>query len=151
MSGCSSGCGTHNLIPRSKLTTFSQLTTHTITDVRYLVLLNGELSDQKVGVRGLGLKCHQHLPVLDGFLLLVGEEGIGGLTSFLVHVAEHDHCPALKLVQHPPDVIHGVLQRPLCSYVGIALLVALQGRQRNVDSEVLLQLNTWAASATEKC
>ena len=38
---------------------------------------------------------------------------------------EHDYTATLKLVDHPPEVSHCVLQWTLGSYVGTFLLVAL--------------------------
>ena len=86
-----------------------------------------KLSLHKVVVGCGGLQCHINTAILDLAVLSGGPEGETRLSSLLLKVAESDHCLALKLPQHTPQVIDCALEGALSGYVGIPLLVALKG------------------------
>lgn len=81
-----------------------------------------ELSLGKVVKGSGGLQSDKHLAIFGLAVLLGGPEG---LPSLLMRLAQGHHGLALELPHHTPQVMHSVVQRSLCSNVGITLLVAL--------------------------
>ena len=117
-------------------TTWSYTHTHT-----YLILLNVEPPDNEVPVGSLRLHGHCDFAILHHLPFFAWPVRVAHLLSSLVHVAQHHDTLALELPDHAPKVIHCGLQRGLCSYVGIATLVALErgmeggreGEERNLS------------------
>ena len=52
----------------------------------------------------------------------------------LFELTEHHDRGRPVLPDHPPEVIHSVLQRTLCHYVLVPLLVSLHGNSRKIET-----------------
>ena len=98
-----------------------------------LVLLHVELPHGKVIIACSGLHCNHDLPILHRLSLHGGPVGVAGLPVVLHHFTQHHNWLALKLPDHPPEVIQCRLKWCLSGYVGIPKFVTLQRVPSQVD------------------
>ena len=74
-----------------------------------LIILQVELSYTVATISCLGLHCHSNISILLSLFLLGGPVWVGDFLVILHKVAEHYNYLALKLPDHPPEVINSSL------------------------------------------
>ena len=74
-----------------------------------LTILQVELSHTVATIRCVGPHCHGNISILLSLFLLGRPVWVGGLLVILHKVAEHYNYLALKLPDHPPEVINSSL------------------------------------------
>ena len=90
------------------------------------IFLQVELPHTIVTIGCLGLHCDSDVSILLGLFFLGGPVWVGGFLVILHEVAQHHNSLALKLPDHPPEVIHSSLEWSLSGYVSIPTFVALE-------------------------
>lgn len=62
----------------------------------------------------------------------------------LFQLCKHDYGAASPLPDHPPEVLHGVLQRTLARHVGVLLTVPLRikNKMKTVEEKLKEDLKT---------
>lgn len=100
---------------------------HTQT-MTYPLFLDGELANSEVIVGCDWEEGDIDLAMSNHLILFVRPVLCGWLLPSLLESTQHHHCLTLELPQHTPEVSHCVLERTLCRYVSITLLIALGGK-----------------------